>query len=69
MSAQLLHLFHLGPLVDSDLSIVASSIEVAVAKFESQHPASQTLYQLLMGKLLHEMRITSGASGSKELRS
>lgn len=69
MSAKFLDLFHLGPFVNSDFPIVASSIEMTVAEFQSQHPSSQAFNKLLMGKLLHERGITYGASGSNELRS
>ena len=69
VTSEFLDLFHLGPLVNSDLSIVASSIEMAIAKFKCQNPSSQAFNKLLIGKFLNDMWNTSGASGSNKLRS
>ena len=64
VAAKLLNFFHFGPFVDSDLSVVATRVKVVVAKFKSQHPASQAFNQLLVNEFLNNYIATSGASGS-----
>ena len=43
MSGQLLKLFHLGPVVDPNLPVVAARVKMVVHKLHSQHPAAQPL--------------------------